>query len=535
MKTATKRAHAARKTVSASRPPAPANNLTHNEYGFDVATDNPFMIFPYLQQLARGRFEQSDIYDLSRGDPGLGFAPSERGRNLFGCLTIIDAALNSNRTKFRMHKATESELPNIQKTIEETARASFSPALSKECLAALKEVTEKIIAAASEEDKKLTELDVLKGIFNHSTLLGGSYHSPQGELLPRIAVASYYRQSLHEPAITSNDLVFTLGVNDAIGTLFKMLGAEGLGFLKPGDTIAASTPAYAPYLNEIRARKLNIVGLPILASVSSDFAEADAETERIKAFFLISPNNPTGAAYTREAIQHIAALAEKHDALIVSDEIYAPFFDDFTSPVRFAKKRTLRLCGRSKVERSPGLRFGDILIPSWTNDFLTDHLLKGYLTAPDFKTQFTWAKAPGGINGNFQHTATVPGPSQILGMLHVLLGEEERKQYLAMVHTNMEVFFKELGLPYHGEVYYGLFDLNDIPGCHTSNIHINQKLYDLTTKHGVIVIPAMQFFSPSAHAASDKSNYVRVSLPNLPSERVAEAARRIREYVTHKS
>jgi aminotransferase len=46
-------------------------------------------------------------------------------------------------------------------------------------------------------------------------------------------------------------------------------------------------------------------------------------TPRSKVLVLVSPNNPTGAVTPPDVIREIAALAEKHDLIVLSDEIYA--------------------------------------------------------------------------------------------------------------------------------------------------------------------------------------------------------------------
>jgi len=503
--------------------------LCDNEYGFSVAEHNPFYIFPYLQKLAEKHWQASEIIDLSRGDPGLGFCPSARGRAFFGFLMAIDTVLNSNETGFRIHRADEDALAEIEAMIHAEAQRQFAPAVAVEHLQTFEEVITKLQSLAKEEGCEISRLDVLQGIFQRSTLAGGSYHTPWGEPLVKLAIAGMYRDVLHDDAIRSHDLIFTLGVNDAIGTMFKMLGEEGFGFLKAGDTVAASTPAYSPYFNEINQRKLNIVEIP--SDVPSDeLTQLEQTTERIKVIFLISPNNPTGVSYDAEQVKKIAEIAEKHDALIITDEIYAQFCDNFQTVWQHAKKRTLRLCGRSKIERSPGLRFGDVLITDEANAHLTSYF-RGYSDAPDFRTQLIWSKAPGGTFASFQHTASVPGPSQILGMLHVLLGAAEQQKYVEMVDKNMNAFFDGLGLERKNAMYYGLFNLNDIAGSKRCDVSIDKKLHDLTVQHGVVLIPAMKFFSEAAQAATDKSQMVRASLPNLTTAQAAEAAERIKAYL----
>jgi len=59
------------------------DKLFDNRFGFSVRENNPFMIFPYLQKVARENFA-GEILDLSRGGPGFGYCPSEEARKTFG-------------------------------------------------------------------------------------------------------------------------------------------------------------------------------------------------------------------------------------------------------------------------------------------------------------------------------------------------------------------------------------------------------------------------------------------------------------------
>lgn len=85
-------------------------------------------------------------------------------------------------------------------------------------------------------------------------------------------------------------------------------------------------------------------------------------TARTRAIVLINPNNPTGAVYPERLLRDIAALAERHDLVVMSDEIY----DEMTyDGARFIPMATLvknTLCitysGLSKVYRACGYRVG---------------------------------------------------------------------------------------------------------------------------------------------------------------------------------
>jgi alanine-synthesizing transaminase len=91
-------------------------------------------------------------------------------------------------------------------------------------------------------------------------------------------------------------------------------------------------------------------------------AIAASISPRTRAIVTINPNNPTGAVYTRDTLERIAELAERHDLVIFSDEIYDQMlYDD----AKFTPMATLvgnALCatfgGLSKIYRACGYRVG---------------------------------------------------------------------------------------------------------------------------------------------------------------------------------
>jgi aspartate/methionine/tyrosine aminotransferase len=513
-----------------------AAQIEHNKklkatFGFLVTADNPFVIFRQLQELAK-KFP-GEMLDLSRGNPGLGSAPAEEHRRMSGFLNILDTGLNPSAPGVRINEATEATYEDVREVMEACANEYFHKQKAEEFLEQLDAIINKIIGFAAHEGITLTPLDVLKGFFQYSAVTGGTYHATDGEQVSRIVVADMYRRILGDPAIHSGEIIFTSGVNDGIGTLFKMLGKEGMGYLRPGDSVAVSSPAYAPYFSEIIARGLVPVEIrtdPTTGEV--DLSQLDNAKDRIKAFFIINPNNPTGLPYDKSVIEKIAGIARDNNSVIITDEIYAQFHEDFTSVWTEAKERTILLSGRSKIERGPGLRFGDVLISDAANAHLTE-LFRDSLDEAngiDFKKKFIHMKGPGGAHGSFHHTASVPGPSQMIGTLSIVLGAEERAKYVELVNANMEAFHEELGIPRNGATYYSLFDLNRIPGNTKKDLSIEQKLSELAER-GVILVPAVKFFSEASREESDKSNFVRAALANVNTEGAREAARRIREYI----
>jgi len=84
--------------------------------------------------------------------------------------------------------------------------------------------------------------------------------------------------------------------------------------------------------------------------------------EATRAIVIINPNNPSGAVYSRETLQQIAALAEKHDLVVLADEIYDQMVYDDAEFVPMATLVDDAVCltfsGLSKVYRACGYRVG---------------------------------------------------------------------------------------------------------------------------------------------------------------------------------
>ena len=94
-----------------------------------------------------------------------------------------------------------------------------------------------------------------------------------------------------------------------------------------------------------------------------DLADIEALiTPATRAIVVINPNNPSGAVYSRETLTQIAALAEKHDLVVMADEIYDRMVYDDAEFIPLATLVTDAVCltysGLSKVYRACGYRLG---------------------------------------------------------------------------------------------------------------------------------------------------------------------------------
>ncbi len=507
--------------------------LTANEWGFSMTKDNPFAIFGFLQEVAKKSVGEMDVIDLSRGDPGYGFTPSERGRRFYSYLLQLDTFLNNETDRFVNVK--REHLDDALKRITDFTHTTYSKKVAEDLLKDMDEFGIKIEEMARESGLEWDRFDVLNRIFRHSTVSGGNYLDPQGEEIVRVVLAHWYRQFIEVP-LDHEDIILTYGASHAIGTLFKGLGTGGLGYLKEGSMVLVSSPVYAPYNFTLNHRDIDSFVLSVDPFTGDLLEESLQHLEQfdgeLKAVILIDPNNPTGFSLTEESLRRIAGVARKHNALIITDEVYTSFFPRKKTMVDFAPERTVRIDARSKIERSTGLRFGDMFISKEANEYITKQILQEYLSSgQDVKEFLIQAKGPGGSDGELQHTTFVPGPSQFLGISHMVLAQEERQRYFEGVRHNVDVFVKELGLPHEGNLYYAIFDMNSIERCTKKSTPPEEKLLALA-KSGVVYLPANLFFSEHEREKQDMTNMVRASVVNTSIENVERAALITKKYLT---
>jgi aminotransferase len=147
-------------------------------------------------------------------------------------------------------------------------------------------------------------------------------------------------------------------------------GSEGLNLaaialLDPGDEVLIPTPCFVSYQAAVISAGGVAVEIPCKMENNFDIDPEDfrkAITPHTKAILIGFPNNPTGAVAARESLLEIAKIAEEHDLIVISDEIY----DRLVYGVKHVcfpslpdtRKRTLLLGGFSKDYAMTGWRIG---------------------------------------------------------------------------------------------------------------------------------------------------------------------------------
>jgi aminotransferase len=155
------------------------------------------------------------------------------------------------------------------------------------------------------------------------------------------------------------EIIVTVGVSQAMDLAFRAL-------LDPGDEVITPDPHYICYPPNIVLSEGVAVRVPTLQS--ADFALEPEEMEkkitpRTKVLLFGNPANPTGALMQKQTLEGVASIAEKHDLVVIADEIYSAFIyggATFTSfpTLPGMKERTLLLDGFSKRYGMPGWRIG---------------------------------------------------------------------------------------------------------------------------------------------------------------------------------
>ncbi len=190
------------------------------------------------------------------------------------------------------------------------------------------------------------------------------YTSNSGILELRQAIVAKWAQLYGVDYDPEAETLVTVGGSEAL-----YLGLTAI--LDPGDEVIIPEPCFVSYEAEVSFA--SGVPVPIATHVDTAFQVTGSQvvaaiTPRTKAILINYPNNPTGAILEPGKMREIAAVAAKHDLLVLSDEIYDRL--TYTAPhTTFSslpgmRERTLIVGGFSKDYAMTGWRLGFALGPA---------------------------------------------------------------------------------------------------------------------------------------------------------------------------
>jgi len=198
---------------------------------------------------------------------------------------------------------------------------------------------------------------------------GHSHYPPvTGYLQLREAICKKFERDngLH---FKPDQIVVSTGAKQSLANLI-------LALVNPGDEVVTPAPYWVSYAAQVQLADGTFK--PIATSVQDNFKLSaqqldEALTDRTRVFVFSSPCNPTGAFYTREHLQELVEVFDRHpDVFIISDEIYEYMNFEYAhvsiAEFESMKERTAIVNGISKSFAMTGWRLGYMAGPKWLAD-----------------------------------------------------------------------------------------------------------------------------------------------------------------------
>jgi len=280
------------------------------------------------------------------------------------------------------------------------------------------------------------------------------------------------------------------------------IAAALLALLEPGDEVLVPDPAWPNYRLELSYSPARLIPYPLHAA--RDFAPdldemADLVTPRTKLLIINSPCNPTGAVFSRQVVEGIVELCQKHDLYLLSDECYDEIVleGEHVSPASFwTDGHVISAFTFSKTYAMTGFRVGYVV----TNDELADSINKILEANMSCVTSFAQKAAEAALKGPRQPVeAMLQAYRQRRDVVDDLL-----RQYDMWTSTPRGAF-------------YAMADIS------RSGMDSRTFAFDLLEKAQVAVAPGTAF----GQAARDM---VRISLASSESD-LREGIRRMNEHI----
>ena len=312
----------------------------------------------------------------------------------------------------------------------------------------------------------------------------------------RQALARKQSRFMGMPIDADRNIVVTCGSTEAM--MVAMMTA-----CNPGDKVIVFSPFYENYVADTILTGAEPIYVPLhppdFAFDPADLAKAFAQNP--KALILCNPANPTGKVFTRAELELIASLAEKHDAFVITDEVYEHIVFAPGEHVYFASlpgmfERTISCSSLSKTYSITGWRLGYVIAPP--------SIIDGARKVHDFLT--VGAAAP-------LQEAAIAGLNLPDSYYDELLGIYTKKRDLFLGGL------RDAGLSFSqpGGAYYVMVDVS--PFGVTDDVEFCEWM---AREVGVAAVPGSSFFREPVH------HLVRFHFAKQ-EDTLREALKRIRE------
>ena len=321
----------------------------------------------------------------------------------------------------------------------------------------------------------------------------------------RRAIAADAERSRGTPVDPDREVLVTSG---ATGAMYAAMMAT----LNPGDEVLLFEPFYGYHAGTLRA--MHCTAVPVALQAADGWAlDADAVraavTPRTRAIVINTPSNPVGKVFRRRELEQLAEIAEEHDLLVFSDEIYEHFVygdTEHVSPWSLPRmrERTVIVSGFSKTFSVTGWRVGYLIADArWVPSMGYFHDLT-YVCAP----------AP------LQHGCAA-GLERLPRAFYARLAADHEAKRAMLVDA-----LQAAGLRPHvpDGAYYILADASGLPGATAA-----ERARWLLGKVGVAAVAGSAFFKPGSGQGED---LLRLCFAKRDVE-LEEACRRLRSVASH--
>ena len=390
-------------------------------------------------------------------------------------------------------------------------------------------------------------------------ILACNYPVPDRMLkLSEIIVGQYIRKEMigKHPFIGEFDLFAVEGGTAAMTYLFNSMRENHL--LKAGDKIALGMPIFTPYIEIPELNDYQLVELSIDADPDSRWQYSNKELDKlrdpsVKAFFLVNPSNPPSVRMSDESLEYLASIIEERpDLIILTDDVYGTFADDFVSLFALCPRNTILVYSFSKYFGATGWRLG--VIATHRDNIFDEKLAKlpadqrkqlhkrynSITTTPD-SLKFIDRIVADSRTVALNHTAGLSTPQQVQMVLFSLFSlmdtpDAYKQAMKRLIRKRKAALFREIGIAPEetGDPnvvdYYTLLDIEQLGGRALgpefvkwvlASTEPTELLFRLAEDAGVVLLPGRGF--GTRHPSG------RVSLANLNESDYAKIGKSIRK------
>lgn len=375
-------------------------------------------------------------------------------------------------------------------------------------------------------------------------ILGVNYPEPPRALkVSEIIIKQYLLREMAGGKVSADDVdVFPVeGGTAAMTYIFESLKINGL--IKKGDKVAIGMPVFTPYIEIPQLETYGLQEVWINADAANNWQYPDHELDKlrdpdVKVFFCINPSNPPSVKLSEEGLAKIADIVknDRQDLIILTDDVYGTFADNFRSLFAVCPFNTLLVYSYSKYFGATGWRLG---VTALHKDNVLD---KALLAMPD-DIRNSLYKRYSSITTNVEHlsfinrivadsrtvalnhTAGLSTPQQVQMVFFSLLGlmdEDDiyKKALKGVIRRRKATLYDALGISASENEdsvdYYSLLDLEEIAeklyGKDFSDwllkkFQPNELLFRIADETGIVLLPG--------HGFGTEQPSGRVSLANL--------------------